>query len=94
MKREGNELVRAFKTPSLRNVAERPPYMHAGQYETLKEVLQHYKRAPKAPAGTSEIHPLNNLTASEIERIEIFLKSLSGPLAVPAELLEVPALPD
>ena len=26
----------AFKTPGLRGVADRPPYMHAGQFATLE----------------------------------------------------------
>ena len=32
----------SFRTPSLRNVAKTPPYMHAGQLETLDDVLEHY----------------------------------------------------
>ena len=39
---------RAYKVPSLRNVAERAPYMHAGQFATLSQVLDHYNRAPAA----------------------------------------------
>lgn len=31
-----------FKTPSLRNVAETSPYMHRGQIETLREVVEFY----------------------------------------------------
>lgn len=31
-----------FKSPSLRNVALRPPYMHDGRFETLAEVVEHY----------------------------------------------------
>src|SRR6202008_3402451 len=38
----------AFRTPSLRNVAERAPYMHAGQMATLEGVVQHYARSPGA----------------------------------------------
>ncbi|MBO6716451.1 MAG: methylamine utilization protein [Rhizobiaceae bacterium] len=54
----GEELERAYKTPSLRGVASRPPYMHAGQYRTLEEAIDHYSRAPEAPAGKSEIPAL------------------------------------
>ena len=36
----------AFKTPSLRGVAARPPYMHAGQIATLEAVVEHYAAAP------------------------------------------------
>src|SRR5262249_23769353 len=42
-------LERAYKVPSLRNVGERSPYMHAGQFTTLSQVLDHYNRAPAAP---------------------------------------------
>lgn len=53
--RDSHEMERAFKTPSLRGAASRPPYMHAGQIETLEEVIDHYSRAPEAPAGHSEL---------------------------------------
>lgn len=55
MVREGPELERAFKTPSLRGAASRPPYMHSGQIVTLEDVIAHYSAAPEAPAGTSEL---------------------------------------
>ena len=76
MKRNGPELVRAFKTPSLRGVADRPPYMHAGQIATLEAVVDHYAAAPLAPAGHSEAKPL---TLSEREKAALvaFLRTLS-----------------
>ncbi len=86
---EGEELVRAYKTPSLRNVAERAPYMHAGQIATLGEVIEHYDRAPAAPAGHSELRPLR-LSAKERRQLEAFLRTLSGPLVAPAKYLEAP----
>jgi cytochrome c peroxidase len=70
-------LERAFKVPSLRNVAERAPYMHAGQFSTLSDVIDHYNRAPNAPAGHSELKSLR-LSAEERRQIEAFLRSLSG----------------
>ena len=72
---EGEELVRAYKTPSLRDVAARAPYMHAGQIATLSEVIDHYDRAPKAPFGHSELKPLK-LSANERRQIEAFLRTL------------------
>ncbi|MFO1329435.1 MAG: cytochrome c peroxidase [Rubrivivax sp.] len=45
----------AFKTPGLRGVAERAPYMHAGQFATLDQVLRHYVAAPHAATGHSEL---------------------------------------
>ena len=44
---------------------------------TLSEVVDHYNRAPKAPAGHSELEPLR-LSAQERRQIEAFLRSLSG----------------
>jgi cytochrome c peroxidase len=83
------ELVRAFKTPSLRNVADRPPYMHAGQLATLEDVVRHYDLAPAAPAGRSELKPLG-LSAPERRQLVAFLRALSAPLATPPELLAPP----
>jgi cytochrome c peroxidase len=45
----------AFKTPGLREVALRPPYMHAGQFASLEEVVRHYVDAPDAAVGHSEL---------------------------------------
>ena len=72
---------RAYKVPSLRNVAERAPYMNAGQFATLGEVLDHYNRAPAAAAGHTELKPLR-LKARELRQIEVFLGTLSGPTLV------------
>lgn len=86
---DGHELERAFRTPTLRNVAERPPYMHAGQVPTLGAVLAHYNEAPAAPAGHSELRPLN-LSAREIAQLEAYLRTLTGPLAGPPRFLAPP----
>jgi cytochrome c peroxidase len=72
-----HEQERAFKVPSLRNVADRAPYMHAGQMASLAEVLDHYNRAPAAPAGHTELEPLK-LNAHERRQLESFLRALSG----------------
>jgi cytochrome c peroxidase len=74
-------LERAYKVPSLRNVAERAPFMDAGQFATLAEVLDHYNRAPKAPAGHTELRPLR-LNRDELRQLEAFLRTLSGPVLV------------
>lgn len=69
----------AFKTPSLRNVALRAPYMHAGQVATLAEVVRHYSIAPRAAAGHSELKPFA-LSEAEARDLVAFLGSLSGPV--------------
>ena len=75
----GHEMIRSYKPPSLRGVASRPPYMHAGQIATLGEVLAHYNTAPAAPDGHSELAPLN-LTSTELAALEAFLGALD-PIA-------------
>jgi cytochrome c peroxidase len=69
--------MRAYKVPSLRGVAKRPPYMHAGQFKSLEEVVAHYDRAPAAPRGTSELRPLK-LTNREKAALVAFLKTLGN----------------
>ena len=87
--RSGDHQLRQFRVPSLRNVAERAPYMHAGQYATLKEVVQHYNRAPAAPEGHSELKPLG-LSDREVDQLVAFLATLSGPLRADPRWLQAP----
>ena len=82
--------MRAYKTPSLRNVANRGPYMHAGQYASLADVVAHYSAAPAAPFGYTELRPLN-LSPIEQRQLAAFLRTLSGRLSAPTGYLEVPA---
>jgi cytochrome c peroxidase len=89
---EGHELERQFKPPSLRNVAERAPYMHAGQFDSLEVVVEHYNTAPAAPAGHSEIEPLN-LSALELNQLVAFLHTLSGPVDASPQVLSQTRLP-
>ncbi len=91
MKTQGPELLAAFKTPSLRNVAMTAPYMHTGQFATLAQVLQHYKQAPLAYPGHSQLAPLDTVSQEQLGQIEAFLRSLTGPVKAPVELLAPPA---
>jgi cytochrome c peroxidase len=72
---DASELEGAFKTPGLRGVAQRPPYMHAGQFEALEQVVRHYVAAPHAATGHSELtHPhANGASATHAERAPIEL---------------------
>ena len=77
----------AFKTPSLRNIAETAPYMHDGSLDTLVQVIDFYAAGGNAnPWLDSKIGKLH-LTMREKADLVAFLKSLSGK--VPSE-----ALPD
>lgn len=86
---EGEELVRAFKTPSLRNVALHAPYMHAGQIGSIEDAIAHYDSAPPAPSGHSELRPLG-LTMKERRQLAAFLRTLTSPLTAPEGFLAPP----
>jgi cytochrome c peroxidase len=43
---DDHQMVRAYKPPTLRGVADRAPYMHAGQFATLGDVLQPCRPMP------------------------------------------------
>lgn len=80
----------AFKTPSLRNVTTRRPYMHNGAFETLREVIEFYNRGGgDNPRKDPLLAPLN-LTEGERADLLAFLESLTGelPVVVPPELPE------
>jgi len=87
--RTGDELIGAHRTPSLRNVADTAPYMHAGQMDSLRAVLDQYNQAPDALVGHNEAKPLN-LSRNEIEALEAFLRTLSGPIAIDSAWLLSP----
>lgn len=77
----------AFKTPTLRDVALTPPYMHNGQYKTLEEVVEHYNSGGKPTFDNLDpnMKPLN-LTKQEKADLVEFLKALTGdplPITVP-----------
>lgn len=49
-----------FKTPTLRNVALNPPYMHDGRFESLAEVIEHYNRGGHYTENASpNVRPLH-----------------------------------
>ncbi len=80
----------AFKTPTLRNVASRTPYMHNGAFDTLPEVIAFYnKGGGQDPRKDSLVQPLN-LTEVDIADLSAFLESLTGELPK----IEPPELPD
>lgn len=87
LKKSGPELVGAFKTPTLRNIADTAPYMHAGQFLTLEQVVAHYSQ-PSPPFYDREQHPFRphfdvmplSLNEQEIVDLVAFLKTLSGEI--------------
>lgn len=72
----------AFKTPTLREVGRRGPYMHNGSLPTLEDVIDFYDRGGNQnPYLDENIIPLH-LTDAEKKALLVFLRTgLSGSLA-------------
>ena len=88
--RTGTGLTGARKTPSLRNLGGTGPFMHAGQMQSLTQVLDHYNRARPSVVGHNEAKPLN-LLPYELKRLEAFLLALDAPPAVAPQWLAPPS---
>lgn len=83
------ETAAAFKTPSLRNVSKTAPYMHAGQYATLKDVMKHYAKPPGTKVGMSDLLPVE-LNDQDLVQLEAFLLTLDSPIDADQALLKPP----
>ncbi|HZL58514.1 MAG TPA: cytochrome c peroxidase [Stellaceae bacterium] len=84
------KLKYAFKVPSLRDVAQRAPYMHDGSEPTLEAVIDLYNRGGiDRPSRSELIKPLN-LTEREKADLVAFLKTLSQE---PERTAAIPTLP-
>lgn len=80
-----------FKTPTLRDVERRGPYMHDASLKSLPDVVSFYNRGgTKNPWLSSEIRPLD-LTGRERADLVLFLEALSGEIS--PEVSRPPALP-
>jgi cytochrome c peroxidase len=81
------KLRHAFKTPTLRDVTRRAPYMHDGSIATLEALIDLYDRGGIARPSRSElIFPLG-LSRQEKADLIAFLHTLNGatePVAVSA----------
>ncbi len=80
----------AFKTPTLRNLADTAPYMHDGSEKTLQQVVEFYNRGgDKNPQLDGHIRPLH-LTPGEVGDLVAFLDALNGDKV----LIAPPKLPE
>ena len=102
----GEAYGRAFKVPTLRNVALTAPYMHNGRFETLSEVLDFYAGGGGAGQGL-ELENLDDkirefeLSGEEKRDLIAFLHALTdesrkpaSPMTVPSGLPVVESLPN
>jgi parallel beta-helix repeat protein len=100
----GPAYARAFKVPTLRNVAMTAPYMHNGKFQTLQEVILFYQKGGGAGEGL-ELENLDDkirrfaLTEDEQKDLVAFMGSLTDessrpeiPPRVPSGLPVVPRL--
>ena len=81
-----------FRTPALRGVSETAPYLHTGELETLREVVEFYNAGGAADGFSGKKSPALvplNLTEMEISDLVAFLESLTGE-PIPSELLMSP----
>ena len=80
------ELRHAFKTPGLRNIDQRAPYMHDGSIATLREVIDHYADGfINRPTLSEDIKPLE-LSDQERDDLVAFMLSLTSaddPVTLP-----------
>lgn len=67
----------AFKTPTLRDVARHPPYMHDGSLPTLRDVVLFYDRGAQAPHVDPQIRRLD-LSPADVDALVDFLEALNG----------------
>jgi len=78
------KLQYAFKTPTLRDVARRAPYMHDGSIPTLEAVIALYDRGGiDRPIRSPLIAPLGLTQEEKAELIEFLGTLTSPPEAVP-----------
>ena len=81
-----DNLQNAFKTPGLRDIVQRAPYMHDGSLSTLREVVEHYNSgAVDRKTVSADVNNLG-LTEKEVTAVVAFLETLTGknePVIIP-----------
>jgi cytochrome c peroxidase len=70
----------AFKTPTVRNVAQSAPYMHDGSQQTLLEVVEHYNKGGTPNRNLSD--KVRKLDLTEQEKLDLvaFMEACTGSM--------------
>jgi cytochrome c peroxidase len=68
----------AFKTPTLRSVAQRAPYMHNASIATLGDVVRHYEKGGIDRPSRSPMFVPIQLTEQERLDLVAFMETLTG----------------
>jgi cytochrome c peroxidase len=80
------KMEHAFKTPGLREITRRGPYMHDGSIPTLEAVIAHYEQGGvERPSRSEQMKPVP-LTAEERTDLLAFLQTLTSdvdPTTIP-----------
>jgi cytochrome c peroxidase len=67
-----------FRVPSLRNIALTAPYMHDGRFDTLEQVIQHYRSGiPTAALSDPQLRQAASLSDADAADLLAFLSTLS-----------------
>jgi cytochrome c peroxidase len=83
------KMQQAFKTPGLREIDRRGPYMHNGSLATLEAVVEHYDRGGEdRPSRSALMQPLG-LSSEEKADLVAFMRTLTSAL----DPTTVPLLP-
>lgn len=69
----------AMRTPGLREIKERAPYMHNGSLETLEQVVLHYASGGVRRPSLSPLLKPVELSEREVGDLVAFMLSLSSP---------------
>lgn len=86
-----------FKVPTLRNIARTAPYMHAGQFATLREAVEFYTKGRGHAVAAGEKLALHwhiwepKLEDHELDRLVDFLQTLTDESGVPEIPSRVPS---
>ena len=79
----------AFKTPGLREIARRGPYMHDGSIATLEAVMDHYNQGGIKRPSLSELMKPLGLSKQECADLVAFMMTLTSDM----DPTTVPVLP-
>jgi len=91
------KLKGAFKVPTLRNIAKTAPYMHSGNFATLREATKFYSegRGHAVPEGVDMLLHWHiaepDLSEDEIDRLVDFMHTLSDETFTPKTPTRIPS---
>jgi cytochrome c peroxidase len=80
----------AFKTPTLRNVAQTAPYFHDGSAKTLNDVIEHYMTGGVVKTNLSPNMIKPNLTRQDKKDLIAFLEALTGKVDPALSQVDLP----